>query len=81
MILNLLLGLYYVIVIYCRGTSVVRSLKLFALPYLIKISFLTIILPITCRYVISSYIIKQLSIPKKRRATILVLLILKEAVF
>ena len=48
-----MLGLYYVVIIYRRGTSVVRSLKLLAPSYLIN--KIIIILFTTGRYVISPY--------------------------
>ena len=57
--MQFLLGLYYVVITCRRGTSVARSLKLFALPYLINKLInkqTTIILPTTYRYVILPYI-------------------------
>ena len=49
-------GMRQAVVMCRRGTSVARSLKLLALPYSIKTDIITtIILPTTCRYVISPY--------------------------
>ena len=77
-----------------RGTSVVMSLKLFALPHpSSKLRTITIILSTNRSYVISPCVTntdqwltsllyyKAAKYSKKRRVTVPVLLVLKEAIF